>query len=90
MEMAKLYQNKKELLNMNVYKLGKFKITTHPNMLVTFSKDNKIMVVTDRKENEIHCFIEFTNEKLLISNGWNIKYILNENELELQYNFINE
>lgn len=75
---------------MNIYELGKFKIKTQPNMLVTFSKDNRIMVVTDRKENEIHCFIEFNNEKLLISNGWNIKYILNENELELQYNFVNE
>lgn len=73
---------------MNTYKLGKFKIKIHQNMLVTFTEDNKFMVVTDRKENEIHCFIELTNEKLLISNGWNIKYILSENELELQYNFI--
>ncbi len=75
---------------MNIYKMNKFKIITDPNMLVTFSKDNKTMVVADKKEREIHCIIELNNEKLLISNGWNIKYSLNENELELHYNFIDE
>lgn len=57
---------------MNTYKLGKFKIKTHSNMLVTFTLDNKIVIITDRKENEIYCFIELINEKLIIKNGLNM------------------
>jgi hypothetical protein len=75
---------------MNKYKLGEFKITVPSDMLVSFTTDNKIMVVTNKKENEIHCIIELNNNKLLFNNGWNIKYLfdINENEIELQYNFI--
>ncbi len=73
---------------MDKYKLGKFEIIVPSSMLVTFTIDNKIMVVTNRKENEIHCIIELNNGKLLLNNGWNIKYFFNENKLELQYNFI--
>lgn len=75
---------------MNKYKLGEFKITVPSGMLVSFTRDDEIMVVTNKKENEIHCIIELNNNKLIFNNGWNIKYIfdINENELELQYNFI--
>lgn len=38
------------------------------------------MIIKDRKENEIHCFIELINEKLIIKNRLNIKYILIENK----------
>ncbi len=31
-----------------------------------FTLDNKIMIIKDRKENEIHCFIELINEKFII------------------------
>lgn len=73
---------------MNEYKLGKFKIIVPSSMLVTFTMDNKVMVVANKKENEIHCIIELNSEKLLLNNGWNIKYMFNENELKLEYNFI--
>ncbi len=75
---------------MNKYKLGEFKIIVPSGMLVSFTRDDEIMVVTNKKENEIHCIIELNNNKLIFNNGWNIKYIfdINENELELQYNFI--
>lgn len=48
------------------------------------------MVVTNKKENEIHCILELNNNKLLFRNCWNIKYSfdINKKELELQYNFI--
>lgn len=74
---------------MNKYKLGEFDITVPLGMLVSFTTDNKIMVVTNRKENEIHCILELNNNKLLFRNGWNIKYSfdINKKELELQYNF---
>lgn len=73
---------------MNEYKLGKFKIIVPLDMLVSFTLDNKIIVVTNKKENEIHCIIELNDEKLVLNNGWNVKYLFRENELELQYNFI--
>lgn len=72
---------------MKIYNLGKFKILTPKNMFVTFTEDNKSIVVISKKENEIHCIVELKDEKLLVSNGWNIKYSFYENELELQYNF---
>lgn len=75
---------------MNNYKLGEFKIIVPSSMLVSFTTDDKIMVVTNKKENEIHCIIELNDNKLIFNNGWNIKYIfdVNKKELELQYNFI--
>lgn len=69
------------------YYLGEFKVLAPKKMLVGITEDKKRLIAVDGTELEVHCIIEYINEKLNVKTGWNINYTVSNSIISLNYNF---
>lgn len=61
---------------------------THPKeMLITINEERNIIVAIDRYRERINCILEFDEDSILVGNIWNVKYVIKDRTICLNYSF---
>lgn len=76
-----------ELIKMKIFNIMGYNVTYPKSMLITINEDKNVLVAIHRAEKELHCVLDFSNDNILIESGWNIKYIIKDKDICLQYNY---
>lgn len=56
-----------------------------PKMLITINEERNILVANHRECKELHCILDFSDGSILIENAWNIKNIIKDKIIYLDY-----